>query len=231
MNLTEFKKLLGADPLSRDPDTLRARQSGPEFEAAALEAEAFEDKLRAAVNIAPPDDALLDGLLAVSEPPKRSYGWMAMAAGVLVAIGVAGVLWNQSVPTMDLDETVAWHYSEDGELLMAMARDDFDSGEARRILAEFELIAEQELQGQIRFMKICEGFNGSSAHMIVETDRGLISVIVMPGVRARERLFEFGDMQGYYVTLGDATAAIIGSPEQAVSGFSDLIRNTLIRTS
>ncbi|HSM69163.1 MAG TPA: DUF3379 family protein [Xanthomonadales bacterium] len=231
MNLSEFKKLLGADPLNRDPDTLRARQSGPEFEAAALEAEAFEDKLRAAVNIARPDDALLDELLAIAEPPKRSYHWMAMAAGVLIAIGVAGVLWNQSLPNKRLDETVAWHYSEDGELLMAMARDDFDSGEARRILAEFELIAEQELQGQIRFMKICEGFNGASAHMIVETDRGLISVIVMPGVHARERLFEFGDMQGYYVAVGDATAAIIGSPEQAVSGYSDLIRNTLIRTS
>lgn len=231
MNLSEFKKLLGTDPLNRDPDTLRARQSGPEFEAAALEAEAFEDKLRAAVNIAPPDDALLDELLAISEPPKRNYGWMAMAAGVLIAIGVAGVLWNQSAPNKRLDETVAWHYSEDGELLMAMARDEFDSGETRRILAEFELIAEQELQGQIRFMKICEGFNGSSAHMIVETDRGLISVIVMPGVRAKERLFEFGDMQGYYVALGDSTAAIIGSPEQAVSGYSDLIRNTLIRSS
>jgi hypothetical protein len=231
MNLTEFKKLLGADPLNRDPDTLRARQSGPEFEAAALEAEAFEDKLRAAVNIAPPDDALLDELLAISEPPKRSYGWVAMAAGVLIAIGVAGVLWNQSVSNKRLDETLAWHYSHDGDRLLAMAGDGFDSGEARRILAEFELIAERELEGRIRFMKICEDFDGPSAHMIVETDRGLISVIVMPGVRAEERLFAFGDMQGYYVALGDATAAIIGSPQQAVAGFSDLIRNTLIRSS
>ena len=44
MNFSEFKKLLGADPRNSDPETLRARESGPEFEEAAAEAEAFEKK-------------------------------------------------------------------------------------------------------------------------------------------------------------------------------------------
>ncbi len=45
MNFSEFKKLIGADPLNRDSETLRARNSAPEFEAAAAEAGAFEEKL------------------------------------------------------------------------------------------------------------------------------------------------------------------------------------------
>ena len=45
MNFSEFKKLIGADPWNRDPETMRARNSAPEFETAARDAEAFEGKL------------------------------------------------------------------------------------------------------------------------------------------------------------------------------------------
>jgi hypothetical protein len=45
MNFSEFKKLIGADPWSQDPEVLRARNSAPEFEQAAGDAEAFERKL------------------------------------------------------------------------------------------------------------------------------------------------------------------------------------------
>ena len=49
MNFSEFKKLIGADPWNREPETLRARNSAPEFEAAAEAAEAFEDPMRKGV--------------------------------------------------------------------------------------------------------------------------------------------------------------------------------------
>ena len=51
MNFSEFKKLLGADPGNREPETLRARASGPEFEQAAQEAEAFERRLESAAKL------------------------------------------------------------------------------------------------------------------------------------------------------------------------------------
>ena len=43
MNFSDFKRLLGADPRSQDPETLRARQSAPEFETAALEGVEVEE--------------------------------------------------------------------------------------------------------------------------------------------------------------------------------------------
>ena len=51
MNYSEFKQLLGADPLNRDPETLAARNSDPGFEQAAREAERFERKLQGALNM------------------------------------------------------------------------------------------------------------------------------------------------------------------------------------
>ena len=54
----DFRKLLGADPWSRDAETLRARRAGPEFEAAARDAEQFEKKLEAALLVPAPGDLL-----------------------------------------------------------------------------------------------------------------------------------------------------------------------------
>ena len=51
MNFSEFKRRLGEDPLNMDDEMLRARQSSPEFERAAAEAEAFERSLSAAMTL------------------------------------------------------------------------------------------------------------------------------------------------------------------------------------
>ncbi|MCP4047833.1 MAG: DUF3379 domain-containing protein, partial [Gammaproteobacteria bacterium] len=85
MNFSEFKKLIGADPLNRDSETLRARNSAPEFEAAAAEAKAFEEKLQSALLIQPPDD-LLGSIKAISQQPVKRRNWipLALAASLLI---------------------------------------------------------------------------------------------------------------------------------------------------
>jgi len=45
MDFSEFSLRLGADPRNRDPEFLRARDSSPEFSAAAELAERFEQQL------------------------------------------------------------------------------------------------------------------------------------------------------------------------------------------
>jgi hypothetical protein len=58
MDFSEFKRLLGADPRSRDPELLRARASSPEFEQAAADAERFEDLLARAVKLPVPEQLI-----------------------------------------------------------------------------------------------------------------------------------------------------------------------------
>ena len=64
MNFSEFKKLLGADPKIREPETRRARESGNQFEQAIAEAESFERKLEAALNIPVDSEALISDILS-----------------------------------------------------------------------------------------------------------------------------------------------------------------------
>jgi hypothetical protein len=60
MNLSEFIRQLATDPDSQEPEFLRARNSAPEFVAAASESARFETRLRRAMSVPVPADWLAD---------------------------------------------------------------------------------------------------------------------------------------------------------------------------
>ena len=181
MNFSEFKKLIGADPRNRDPETMRARQSAPEFEAAAAEAEAFEDKLESAVHIQPPAE-LLDQIKAISQQPVRQKSWipLALAASLLVFLGAGGLVWKQSHQWESVEAYVADHYSHDGGSVIAKAGENFSEKEISKILARLDATADEQLAGRIKFIKYCPTPDGRGAHMVVSTDQGPMTIILMP---------------------------------------------------
>lgn len=233
-NLIEFIKRLGADPREREPEHRLDQPPGAEFDEARREAAAFEDKLETALKVTPPAD-LVDDLVGIAaQPAAPRRAWMAIAASLVVAVGAAGILWNQAQEQeepLSLDEHVAWHFEMDGHRVLELADPDFDLAAAREILAQFDFTADAEMESQIRFVKICPGFDGNSAHLVVQTETGLVSIFIMPGVRTEEHLVEFDGMQAYLVGLRGATAAIVGRTEQGVSAYRDMVRNALTRLS
>ena len=236
MNFSEFKKLLGADPLNRDPGTLHARDSSPEFERAAVEAENFERKLHSALAVNTPADGFLEGILDI---PGSATGqvatrprWFAIAASVLIMLGIAGLSWRQAQLPETVEEYVAVHYRFDGQELIDKAHPGFDSGTVSRIMASLEMTVGANLAGRIQFIKVCPTVDGRGAHMVVQTDQGLITVIYMPGTTVKDRrVIEFGNMQAYLVALEVGSAAIIGRQDQAVSTIDNLVRNSINRST
>ena len=143
MNFSEFKKLIGADPLNRDAETLRARLSSPEFEAAATEAEEFEEKLQAAVLVSPPDD-LLNQIKGISQQPVQRRSWvpLALAASLLVFVGAAGLVWKQSHQWDSVEDYVADHYSHDGNAVLAKAGEKSPDQDIAKILTQLDARAD-----------------------------------------------------------------------------------------
>jgi hypothetical protein len=230
MNFSEFKKLLGADPWNREPETLRARHSAPEYEQAALEAESFERKLQRAVEVTV-DEELLGQLLEIPNRPvdRRLPGWVAMAASVLIVAGVAGIAWMQSQQPKTIQEYVEQHYSHDGIQLLGQASADFDTTGVAEILANFDVRAGSALVKTIRFIKFCPTMDGRGAHMVVSTELGLMQLIYMPNTRVDDgQNIRFGQMQARLVNLAAGSVAIIGDLEQAVSGMDSLVRNSFL---
>ena len=228
MSFSEFKKLMGADPLNKEAETLLARASAPEFEQCAAEAEAFEYKLGKAFDVREPVDGFVDEIISLSKHNSSSLNWFAIAASVLIMVGVAGVTWQQTRPTGNIEIYVADHYAADGQALMALASEDFDVEVAKKIMASFNMTADQELTERIRFTKLCPTMNGEGAHLIVKTDQGLINVIYMPKTAVKDRrIIEFGGMQAYLVALEVGSVAIIGRLDQEVSSLDSLVRESL----
>lgn len=230
MNFSEFKRLIGADPRNREARIVQARESAPEFEHAAREAELFEDKLETAINIRPPDD-LLEQIKAINQQPVRRSNWipLAMAASLVIAIGAAGLAWKQTRHWDSVGDYVADHYSHDGASLVAKAAGPAEKADIERILARFNTSATDELASRIQLIKFCPTPDGRGAHMVINTEQGLMTVILMPHTDVNNgEVIEFENMHALLVDLGPGSAAIIGEQDQAVETLQAMVRQSLI---
>lgn len=231
MDFSEFKRLLGAEPRTRDPAVLRARDASPEFREAAAEAERFEDRLERALRVAEPPD-LLDGLRAIAQPKRtaarRETWWpMALAAGLLLAISAAGLNWWSGHHWDSVEEYVIEHYYHDGLKLLADTG-SADAANVQAMFADFDVQAAPPLADVISVIKHCITPDGKGIHMVLDTGGGLITVIYMPGTRVEDReIFGFDDQQALLVQLQHGSAAIVATGRQNVADYYALVQDSI----
>lgn len=102
MNCLEFRRRIGAEPRSTDPQLLAHRDSCREGCAAFWQrAQRFEDGLEAALAVPVPVGLADRILLAQATGERRRQvgrrrAWMAMAASVLIAFEGVGMLWRHT---------------------------------------------------------------------------------------------------------------------------------------
>lgn len=235
MNFSEFIRQLGAEPHSRDPAFLRARQSSPEFVQAAQEAETFEEKLTRAVDLQLPDD-MMERILQVSRNPVETSAtattpwWrsMALAAGILIAVGAAGITWNMNRGWDNVNEYLADHYSHDGPGLVARAGEK-TTEDIQAIFALFNVQAAPELAKIVSVIKYCPTPDGKGVHMVLNTSAGPVTVIYMPATEVNDReTLAFDGMHALLVSLEIGSAAIIGTGSQGISTLYSVIQSSII---
>ena len=229
MDFSKFKRLIGADPWNRDPETLRARNSAAEFEKAAQEAEAFERKLQTALGIHAPEDLLTD-IKRISQQPVQPRNWMplALAASLVIAVGAVSVVWNQSRHWESVEAYLADHYSHDGASVLRLVSESVSEQDINRIMAGLNASAGRQLTGMVRFIKYCPTPGGRGAHMVVSTGQGPMTIIFMPKTQVVDgEIVEFDQMQAYMVNLEHGSAAIIGKTSQPLEVLESVVRNSI----
>ena len=183
MDFSEFKRRLSAEPRSRDPDLLRARDEGPEFAAAAAAADRFEGLLEAALALPEPED-LVESLRRVPAHSARNRRnrWVsvALAAGLLLAMGGAGL--NRLLhPHWDsVEDYVIDHYYHDGVKLLAADQQVPDAGRIEALFDRFDVEAAPALADIVGVIKICVTPDGQGIHMVLNTASGPVTVFYMP---------------------------------------------------
>lgn len=221
MDFSEFKRRLGAEPRGEDPELQRARASGPEFAAAAEEAEAFEQLLERAVRVQAPGGLIesLQALPATAAPTRRRNWWpAALAAGLLLAIGAAGVYRQLNPQWESVEAYVADHFHHDGVKMLAqhaVGETPTDPAAVRELFGRFDLEAAPALQEIVGVIKVCVTPDGQGLHMVLDTADGPVTVLYMPGttVADRER-FDFDHQRALLVQMDGGAAAIIGAAPQ-----------------
>jgi hypothetical protein len=232
MNFTEFKRRLGAEPLGGDAEILRARESSPEFEQAAVEAERFEKKLGRAVSVSVPDN-LLNELQAISQQSARSSersGWwrMALAASVLIAVGAAGLTWKLNPSWDSVEDYLVDHYRHDGAKVLAMTS-EATTHDVQSILAGFDVKAAPALAEIVGVIKSCPTPDGKGVHMVLNTQDGPVTVIYMPDTVVSDgKIHAFDNVQAILVELQHGSAAIIGADSQRLSDYYAIVRNSIV---
>lgn len=228
MNFSDFKKRLGAEPLSRDPEVLAARESAQAFDAAAREAEAFEKKLEDSLRLPLDGDALVDSVMQnldygdVRRIPPR---WFAMAASLFVVIGITAVTLVNRGPT-PLESYVKEHYEHDGEALLARARGTVPETQVQAVLTRLGANANAALASRVQFIKICPTSNNNDgAHMVVSTGAGNATVIFMPDLKLDQPvLVSFDGIDAEVVPLQAGAAALIGVPKGHTAELEAVLR-------
>lgn len=232
MDFSEFKRLLGAEPRSNDPEFRRACHSSPEFEKEAMVAGQFEDKLERALAISEPagfiDDLVCIGEQAPTRSGKRRMLPFALAASLFVAVGAAGILWKMNPSWDSVEDYLVDHYRYDGVTLMARAQND-TTQDVQAVLSELSIQASPALADIVGVIKYCPTPDGKGVHMILNTDTGPVTVFYMPDTEVNDgELFEFDDVEAVLVELQSGSAAIIGPDKATFSSLQALIYDSLL---
>lgn len=232
MNFSEFKRLLGAEPRSGDPEFLRACQSSPEFEQEAAKALQFEDQLDRALAV-PVPAGLVDDLMTISQQPPAMTGnrrWLkfALAASLFVAVGAAGLVWKMNSSWDSVEEYLVDHYRHDGVSLLDRADGD-SAKDVQKFLSGLNTHASPALAEIVGVIKYCPTPDGKGVHMILNTETGPVTVIYMPDTEVNDReLLAFDDVKAVLVSLQSGSAAIIGPGTEQMPGLHALIYDSLV---
>jgi hypothetical protein len=235
MNFSEFKRLLGADPRSGDPEFRRARHSAPEFEQAAADANRFEANLERAT-IIPAPDGLMDDILAISQQAPettRRKGWrrFALAASILIAVGAAGLSWNMNRSWDSVEDYLVDHYRHDGEKLILSADGAATANDVQAVLVELSVQASPALADIVGVIKYCPTPDGKGVHMVLNTQAGPVTVIYMPDTEVTDKeTLAFDNVAAVMVKLEKGSAAIIGPDAQDISRLYTIVHDSILPT-
>ena len=202
MNKQEFKEQLYADPNRASQELLDAAAGDAELKRILDETRAFEGKVRAAVHdvqapeqlkarlMAIPEQESLAGLRTQPAANNSVFNYFALAASLVLAIGLSVALNPDRAPTPEqiaMGAGVFEHlYSETDEILAIGNGQDqsvIPLADANTILASAgtRLVSNSRMDAmEIRSAKPCVILPAyQSAHLMVQGNQGTVSVIVI----------------------------------------------------
>ncbi|MEA3412205.1 MAG: DUF3379 family protein [Pseudomonadota bacterium] len=228
MDDSEFRQRCLEDPDCQDPEFLQKSRETPENAALLRSCRELDRKIRGVANdIDPPPglNARIRERVAEAHRPKRSRrvsAALASAAGIVALLGV--MLW---VPagTDPIGDVVLSHVNR--ELHHLSDQENVSPERLSRLLADYGTSLHGDL-GMVSFASACAMRKRKGVHLVVQGERGPITVLVMPGERVGGRqVFEDTRFTGVILPMTVGAAAIVGERGEPLGTFEQRLRNVV----
>lgn len=223
MNCLDVHRRLTTDPKDADPVLTRHVAECATCGAFAGRVAAFEAKLHEVIKVPVPEGLASRVILRQSLGERRTWRgsarWLAMAASVFVAAGAAGVLWfARPAP---LDEVVLAHI--DHEPAAVRERRNVQLAQLNDVLRSFHAKATGDI-GQIHYVSACPMRKKWGAHVVLQGQKGPVTVFFMPGEFVKDRRLIHGNRHGVIVPTTNGSMAIIGSEDESYEALEQRLR-------
>jgi Protein of unknown function (DUF3379) len=176
MDHTGYRSAMMADPHDRDPDLRAHRDSCAECRAFTEQLLRFEARLERALLVDIPSKAVVLPLEREPKSARSPRRWMAMAASVLLGLGIAGAVWF-SLPQRSLAADLVAHMGGEPD---AWLRTDVPVSnlELNAVLLQSRLRLKPEA-GIVSYASSCDFRGHKVPHLVVQTQSGPVTVMVL----------------------------------------------------
>jgi hypothetical protein len=189
MNCLDFRRQLAAVPDALDAEARVHAAECPRCAQAYALAQAFEASLRDALAVPVPgslaDSILLRQTTAARSERGRRGSRIAWRAAAVVALAVAGGLFWRMQPGADSLSRLAVEHLP-GEPGALAARADLPLAEVRALFAARGVALHGD-PGDVDYLTVCPFGRDEAVHMVVQTDRGPVTVFYVGGRHEPER--------------------------------------------
>jgi hypothetical protein len=182
MDELEFRRILYADPNCTDKEVLAAIASDPKKQEFYKELKQLEKKMHQAAQIEVPDDLIHKLILRQTMESQKSSKvrnrmQLAMAASVAFVVGISFTMWQQN-NLLDLSKQAIAHVHYEGGYALD-ARENVSLQRVNAKLAKFGGEFSEDI-GRVYYANFCDFENVRSLHMVVEGEKGKVSVFIVP---------------------------------------------------
>jgi hypothetical protein len=222
MNCLEFRRIVSADPASRDAALdghVRVCAACAEF---AQQMRALDLRIGAALRVPVPDRETQVPPVKSTAPAQRRW---ALAASVLVAVVTASLVWL-SFPRASLAQDVVAHarhepgsWAEGASHVPAAALDD--------LLRDSSLVADPGM-GRVSYAKSCWFRGHFVPHLVVQDQAGPVMVLVMTEETVADRVaFVEGGYTGVILPARRGSIAVLASEAGRVDAVTARVMQAL----
>jgi hypothetical protein len=205
MECLEFRRTAGGDPQHLPDDARLHAENCPHCAEHLRRLRAFDERIRVALSV--PAGAGFGRGVAMATSGLDRRRWMALAASVVGGVLVGTLLWVWS-PRDSLARDLAEHVGHEPQAMTSSSPADVDA--VARVLERGGIRLRPDV-GTVSYANSCEFRGHTVPHLVVQTDRGPVTVMVLRHERAAApQRFDEQGYSGRIVPAGPGSIAVIG---------------------